>query len=70
MGLNELRKPSYTITVNGSPMRLRCDLNAMDYLERSCGGLDKASTDIQSQRFCCAITRRTGRPWKRGTCPP
>ena len=50
MGLNELRKPSYTITVNGSPMRLRCDLNALDYLERSCGGLEKASTDIQSQK--------------------
>lgn len=50
MGLNELRKPVYTITVNGSPMRLRCDLNALDYLERSCGGLEGASADLQSQK--------------------
>ena len=52
MELKTLRKPAYTITIEGKPMRLRCDLNALDYLERSCGGLKAIgpSADIKTQK--------------------
>lgn len=52
MELKTLRKPAYTITIEGKPMRLRCDLNALDYLERSCGGLKNISprADILTQK--------------------
>ena len=52
MELKTLRKPAYTITIEGKPMRLRCDLNALDYPERSCGGLKAIgpSADIKTQK--------------------
>ena len=52
MELKALRKPAYTMTIDGRQMRLRCDLNALDYLERSCGGLKNIGphSDIRTQK--------------------
>ena len=52
MNLQELRQSYKTITVQGKPMKLRLDLNALDYLERSCDGIEKATSagDIKTQK--------------------
>lgn len=52
MGLQELRQPYKTITIQGKEMKLRLDLNALDYLERTCGGIEKATGagDIKNQK--------------------
>lgn len=43
MKLQELRPSRHTITIGKQVMRLRLDLNALDYLERMCGGLEHIS---------------------------
>lgn len=52
MKLQSLRKNCHTITIDGKPMILRMDLNAMDYLERACGGIEQAANarDIKTQK--------------------
>ena len=43
--LREIRPITYTVTINGKTMKLRYDMNALDYLERVCGGLTEAFAD-------------------------
>lgn len=52
MSLQDLRGAYKTITIAGQPMKLRLDLNALDYLERTCGGIEKAAcaSDIKTQK--------------------
>ncbi|WP_050696612.1 hypothetical protein [Anaeromassilibacillus senegalensis] len=52
MKLQSLRKNCHTITIDEKPMTLRMDLNALDYLERTCGGIEQAANaqDIKTQK--------------------
>lgn len=43
--LREIRPIIYTVSINGNAMKLRYDMNALDYLERVYGGLAEAFAD-------------------------
>ena len=45
MMISEIRPIVYTMTIEGKTMKLRFDMNALDYLERACGDYAKAFAD-------------------------
>lgn len=51
MPLKDIRPTVYSITVDGKELKLKLNLNSLDYLERTVGGLEGAlkATDVQSK---------------------